>query len=175
MNEKEQWNMYHGALLHDIGKVGIPDSLLQKRGKLDDVEMMQMRSHVQIGARLLEGSNDELLRTAHTIALTHHERWDGSGYPAGLIAKEIPIEGRIVAVCDVFDALLSERYYKSAWTLDVVLQYIRARSGTEFDPQVVDALLTCLPEILASRSNSQSSIRPGVAPTVVDPNVRRAA
>jgi putative two-component system response regulator len=140
-------HLFHGALLHDIGKVGIPDALLQKRAPLTEDEICQMRQHVQIGARLLEGSQDPLLRTAHAIALTHHERWDGTGYPSGLQGEEIPLEGRIAAVCDVFDALLSKRHYKDAWSDEAAQEYLRSRRGRDFDPQVVDALLRCLPKL----------------------------
>lgn len=148
--EEERLNhVFHGALLHDIGKVGVPDELLQKRAPLTEEEVQQMRRHVEIGARLLEGSQDPLLRTAHTIALTHHERWDGSGYPTGLKGEEIPLEGRIAAVCDVFDALLSKRHYKDAWSDEAAQEYLRSRRGRDFDPQVVDALLRCLPVIVA--------------------------
>lgn len=147
LDEERLVHIFHGALLHDIGKVGVPDEILRKRAPLTAEEVRQMREHVQIGARLLEGSDDPLLRTAHTIALTHHERWDGSGYPAGLRGEEIPIEGRIAAVCDVFDALLSKRHYKDAWTAEAAQEYLRSRAGQEFDPRVVEALLRCLPAL----------------------------
>lgn len=153
MDEERLRHLFHGALLHDIGKVGIPDMLLRKRAPLTEDEVFQMRQHVVIGARLLEGSQDPLLRTAHAIALTHHERWDGTGYPAGLKGEAIPLEGRIAAVCDVFDALLSKRHYKDAWSDEAAQEYLRSRRGRDFDPQVVDALLRCLPR-LAEQSQS---------------------
>ncbi|MGV3615673.1 MAG: HD-GYP domain-containing protein [Fimbriimonas sp.] len=145
--EERLHDVYHGALLHDIGKVGVPDELLRKRDPLTPSEVAQMRQHVEIGALLLADSDDSLLRTAHTIALTHHERWDGTGYPAGLRGEEIPIEGRIAAVCDVFDALLSKRHYKEAWSLEAAQEYLRSRRGRDFDPEVVDALFRCVPAL----------------------------
>jgi putative two-component system response regulator len=128
----------HASAMHDIGKIGIPDRILQKPGRLDPEEWATMKTHTTMGATILGGSNAPLIQMAETIARTHHERWDGSGYPAGLAGEEIPLIGRVVAICDVFDALLSVRPYKDAWTLDDALAEIRAQSGRHFDPSLVE-------------------------------------
>lgn len=142
--------MLHAAPLHDVGKIGIPDAILFKRGPLDPDERLVVERHAQLGAELLANGQHPLIRAAHAIALTHHERWDGTGYPCGLEGENIPIEGRIVAVCDVFDALVSSRPYKAGWYyLDAVAEIVRL-SGTHFDPVVVAAFVRCLPEIFES-------------------------
>ena len=135
--------------MHDIGKIGIPDAVLLKPGKLTPEEWTLMKTHCEIGADLLSGSNSETLQLAEIIALTHHERWDGSGYPKGLRGEDIPIEGRIVAIADVFDALTSERPYKKAWTAEEAIAEIKRSSGSHFDPEVVEAFLKCLPGLEA--------------------------
>lgn len=142
----------HASPMHDLGKIGIPDAILLKPGKLTPEEWEIMKTHTTIGATLLTGSESELLKLAESIALTHHEKWNGQGYPQGLQGKAIPIEGRIVAVCDVFDALTSERPYKKAWPTDRALEVIRSDSGTHFDPQVTCAFFQALPEILEIKS-----------------------
>ncbi|WP_257644073.1 response regulator [Luteimonas salinisoli] len=129
------------APLHDIGKIAIPDALLMKPGPLDAEETALMRKHPQIGYDLLSGSQNRFIQLSATIALRHQERYDGSGYPDGLVGEEIPVEARIVAVADVFDALISRRPYKRAWTIDEALGYISENSGKLFDPRCVDALL----------------------------------
>jgi putative nucleotidyltransferase with HDIG domain len=128
-----------GAMLHDIGKIGIPDSILLKPGKLTDEEFDVIRTHTTIGAQLLSGSQAPLLQLAEEIALTHHERWDGSGYPAGLAGDRIPIAGRIVSVVDVFDALTHDRPYKDAWPIGAAVEEILRQAGRQFDPAVVEA------------------------------------
>jgi putative two-component system response regulator len=128
------------APLHDLGKIGMPDGILLKLGKLTDEEFKLMQQHTVIGARLLSGSPHAILQMAEQIALTHHERWDGTGYLAGLKADEIPLVSRIVAVADVFDALTHKRPYKDPWPIDVALQEIEKLQGLQFDPQVVAAL-----------------------------------
>jgi putative two-component system response regulator len=128
------------APLHDLGKIGMPDGILLKLGKLTDEEFKLMQQHTVIGARLLSGSPHAILRMAEQIALTHHERWDGSGYLAGLKADEIPLVSRIVAVADVFDALTHKRPYKDPWPVDAALHEIEKLQGQQFDPQVVAAL-----------------------------------
>lgn len=143
--------MLHASPMHDIGKIGIPDNVLLKPGKLDPAEWEIMKTHATIGAELLDGDDSELLKLARTIALTHHERWDGSGYPSGLAKEEIPQAGRIVAVADVFDALTSSRPYKKGWPLEDAVAFIRDNSGSFFDPVVVEQFLSCLPEVLAIR------------------------
>jgi putative two-component system response regulator len=123
-------------LLHDIGKIGIPDGILHKPGKLEPEERAIMQTHTLIGSQLLEGSPSSLLQTAEAIARTHHERWDGDGYPAGLAGEEIPWAGRVAALCDVYDALLTERPYKRAWTIAEALAHIEAEAGRHFDPDL---------------------------------------
>ena len=127
--------------LHDIGKIGIPDQILLKPGRLDVFEMDIMKEHAEKGARILSGSQCSVISVAEQIARSHHERWDGSGYPYGLIGNDIPLPGRITAVADVFDALLSARPYKKEWTFDDAINYISVQSGKHFDPDVVKALL----------------------------------
>ena len=124
------------SLLHDLGKIGIPDDILRKPGRLTGDERAMMQTHTTIGAELLAGSSSPLLQTAEAIARTHHERWDGTGYPAGLAGEQIPLAGRIAAICDVFDALLTERPYKRAWSLEETLGYIEAERGRHFDPEL---------------------------------------
>lgn len=142
------------ALLHDIGKIGVPHTILAKPGMLDPDERAAVEGHSLYGAHILEGSEDPVLATGHTICLTHHERWDGKGYPNGMIGAAIPIEGRIVAVVDVFDALTSERPYKEAWSSEEARQAIIDGSGGQFDPEVVDAFLEVYDEIVALRGAS---------------------
>jgi HD-GYP domain-containing protein (c-di-GMP phosphodiesterase class II) len=131
----------HASALHDVGKVGIPDEILLKPGNLDPAEWAQMQTHTTIGASILSGSRSELVQLAEEIALSHHERWDGSGYPQGLSGAQIPLAARICAVCDVFDALLSPRPYKDAWPLGDVITELAGLRGTHLDPALVDAFL----------------------------------
>lgn len=140
--------LLNAAPMHDIGKIGIPDAVLRKPGKLDEQEWAVMRQHVEIGARIIGEHASGLLRTAQRIALTHHEKWDGSGYPNGLSGEEIPLEGRIVAIADVFDALTSVRPYKAAWTVEAAVGLLREESGRHFDPQLVELFIQQLPAIL---------------------------
>jgi HD-GYP domain-containing protein (c-di-GMP phosphodiesterase class II) len=132
--------LLHAAPMHDIGKVGVPDSILHKAGPLEAGEWETMRRHTTIGAEILTGSRSPVVRMAEVVALTHHERWDGSGYPRGLAGEEIPLVGRICAVADVFDALVSSRPYKPAWPIDEALAELERRGGTLFDPMLVDLL-----------------------------------
>jgi putative two-component system response regulator len=127
--------------LHDIGKIAIPDSILRKPGSLTSDEFAVMQTHTTIGAQMLAGSEFPVLQTASTTALTHHERFDGAGYPRGLAGEEIPIEGRIAAVADVFDALTSDRVYRPAFAPEVALEMMREESGKQFDPVVLGVLL----------------------------------
>ena len=129
------------ARLHDIGKIGIPDQVLLKPGKLTDEEYAMMKQHTTIGAGMLSGSSSPLMRLAEEIALSHHERWDGKGYPRGLAGRDIPLSGRIVAVADVFDALTHERPYKDAWGIERVINELQAMRGSQFDSKVVNAFL----------------------------------
>ncbi|CAL95066.1 HD-GYP domain-containing protein [Azoarcus olearius] len=144
----------HASPMHDIGKIGIADAILLKPGQLDPDEWEIMKSHTMIGAELLAGDDSELFRMAREIALTHHEKWDGSGYPHGLAGEAIPLAGRIVAVADVFDALTSRRPYKGPWTTEAAVDFIRERAGSAFDPAVVEHFLAVLPEVAAIRSAS---------------------
>ncbi|MBK9625112.1 MAG: response regulator [Rhodocyclaceae bacterium] len=137
--------------MHDIGKIGIPDGILLKAGKFEPHEWQIMQTHATIGADILSDGDSDLLRLASLIALTHHEKWDGSGYPSGLAGNAIPQAGRIVAIADVFDALTSARPYKRAWSIEQAVALITERSGTHFDPEVVEHFHQCLPEILIMR------------------------
>jgi putative two-component system response regulator len=140
------------APMHDIGKVGVPDSILHKPGPLDDGERDRMRRHTTVGAEILAGSRSSIVRMAEEIALTHHEHWDGSGYPRGLRGTEIPLVGRICAVGDVFDALISARPYKHAWSIDEALAELERQAGVLLDPDLVAALLRMrddLPRLIA--------------------------
>jgi putative two-component system response regulator len=141
--------LVHAAPMHDIGKIGIPDQVLLKPGKLDDEELAVMRTHPQLGADILDKSTSALIKLAHTVALYHHEKWDGTGYPFGMKGEEIPLEARIVAVADVFDALLSKRPYKEAWPVEKAVEEIKSQVNRHFDPQVVEAMLSCLPDLIA--------------------------
>ena len=143
--------MLNASPMHDIGKIGIPDAVLLKPGKLDPAEWAVMQTHATIGGRLLDGDDSELLRTAREIALSHHEKWDGSGYPAGLAGEAIPLSGRIVAVADVFDALTSIRPYKRAWPVAEAVAHIEQQAGLHFDPAVVAAFMQVLPEVVEVR------------------------
>ena len=137
------------ALLHDLGKIGIPDAILLKPGKLTPAEFERVKAHPEIGARILDGCNEPLMQMARDIALTHHERWDGTGYPRKLGRKRIPLCGRIVAVADAFDVITHERPYKPARAIPWAIQAIQDDRGKQFDPSVVDALLA-LPEVAAA-------------------------
>ncbi len=135
------------TILHDVGKIGIPDSILLKPGKLSPEEFDVMKQHPLIGGDMLKGLDSSLFRTAREIALTHHEKWDGTGYPRGLEGENIPLGGRIVALCDVFDALLLERPYKNAWTPDEAFAEIARGRGSHFDPDLTDLFLSLEGEI----------------------------
>jgi two-component system response regulator RpfG len=130
------------APLHDIGKIGLPDAIVRKPGLLTPEETEFMRSHPRIGHDILAGSSSRFVQLGATIALRHHERWDGSGYPDGMAGRDIPVAARIVAVADVLDALTTPRPYRGAWSLDQALEYLQAEAGGKFDPEVVAAVLT---------------------------------
>jgi putative two-component system response regulator len=134
------------APLHDVGKIAVPDSVLLKLGRLTSDEFDVIKSHTEVGARILSGSHHPLLRLAEQIALTHHEHWDGSGYQPSMHGEEIPLVSRIVAVADVFDALTHARPYKKAWSVEDALAEIQRQRGHQFDPQVVDAFVELLRE-----------------------------
>jgi putative two-component system response regulator len=134
--------------MHDVGKIGVRDDVLRKPGKLTEDEMDEMRQHPFIGSEILAGSDSELLRLGGQIALTHHERWDGSGYPNGLAGDQIPFEGRIVAIADVFDALTSERSYKPAFEVDHAVAIMTEERGSHFDPDLLDMFLAMVDEVV---------------------------
>ncbi|MCX4188989.1 response regulator [Methylophaga sp. OBS3] len=136
------------APMHDIGKIGIADNILLKPGKLTPEEFEEMKKHTLIGAEILANSRSRLIKLAHTVAIAHHEKWDGSGYPNGLKGEEIPIEARIVAIADVFDALTSARPYKAAWSVEDAIEFLQSQAGKHIDPALPDILVANLPEIL---------------------------
>lgn len=147
LSEEESTLLGRAATMHDIGKIGLPDTILLKSQRLSHVEREIMKTHTGIGAKLLSGSNSKVLQAAEVIVRTHHERWDGSGYMKGLKGEEIPLYGRIAGICDVFDALISDRPYKKAWPISKALNEIEQRSGTYFDPRLVKLILKLEPEI----------------------------
>jgi two-component system, response regulator RpfG len=142
LSEEEAETIELAAPLHDIGKIGIADSILLKKGPLDDIELKKMRRHPLIGYEILQDSPSKYLQKGCEIALAHHERYDGMGYPYSLKGNDIPLAARIVAIADVFDALTSERPYKEAWSIDKALEYISNESGKHFDPYLVEAMLS---------------------------------
>jgi putative two-component system response regulator len=141
LSEDEQRLLLLATPMHDVGKVSTPDAILLKRGKLTDAEWMIMKDHARVGYQILAGSSSRVLQLAAEIALSHHEKWDGSGYPHGAQGTDIPLAARIAAIGDVFDALISERPYKRAWTQAEAFQEIRTRSGSHFDPLLAEAFL----------------------------------
>lgn len=149
--EAEQELLLEAAPMHDIGKVGTPDSILLKPGRLSPEEFEIMKQHSTIGYEILRDSPSPLLQCAATVAYTHHEKFDGSGYPRGLAGEAIPLWGRITAVADVFDALTSQRPYKNAWPLDEARDFLKNYAGVHFDPACVEAFLSGWPEMLAIR------------------------
>lgn len=157
MGKSERWceKLLHAAPMHDIGKIGIPDAIMLKPGKLTDDEFDVMKTHPRIGAEILGNSTAELMVMAKNVALYHHEKWNGSGYPERLSGKDIPLEARIVALADVFDALTSERPYKRAWSVEEACEYIHDSRGEHFDPEVVEAFDQCLPDILKIKERWQ--------------------
>ena len=134
--------------MHDVGKIGIPDHILLKPGPLDVAEWKIMKGHPEIGKEIIGYHDSPLLRDAQTIALTHHEKWDGSGYPHQLKGDKIPLIGRIIAIVDVFDALTTERPYKKAWSVEDAITLIKLESGKHFDPELVSLFIDILPSIL---------------------------
>lgn len=139
------------SAMHDIGKIGIPDSILLKPGKLTDTEFETMKTHTTVGAAILSGSQYKLLNVAEVVARHHHEKWDGTGYPCGLKGQNIPLEARIVAVVDCFDAMLSRRPYKSPMEPETVVDIMKKGRGTEYDPDILDALLNNIGSVMSIR------------------------
>jgi HD-GYP domain-containing protein (c-di-GMP phosphodiesterase class II) len=152
--------------LHDVGKIAIPDAILLHPGIFEPHERQIMTTHATLGAQMLAGSSTSLIQMAEMLALTHHERWDGTGYPAGLAGEDIPLEGRICAICDVFDALISHRRYKAGWTLEAALAEIKRGSGSHFDPHLTDLFLAIAPRLYRELA---TQIDPGIpAPSPYD-------
>ncbi|WP_024871236.1 HD domain-containing phosphohydrolase [Tolumonas lignilytica] len=149
----------NAAPMHDIGKIGVPDHILKKPGKFTPEEWDIMRRHPQIGADIIGHHPAGLLRMAHLVALTHHEKWNGTGYPYQLEGEDIPIEGRIVAIADVFDALTSERPYKKAWSVDDAVQHLKDESGQHFDPHLIPVFIDHLDEILQIKERWPENIK----------------
>lgn len=165
ISEDETWIdlVFNAAPMHDIGKIGIPDSILLKSGKLTDDEWDIMRQHPVYGTEILGEHESPLLNMARQISLTHHEKWDGSGYPAGLKEEEIPLEGRIVAIADVFDALTTERPYKKAWSVEDAVKMIDENSGKHFDPGLVPRMHEMMPEFLDIKERYEEEVEvPGL-------------
>ncbi len=148
---EEQELILEAAPMHDIGKVGIPDAILLKPGKLTPTEFFFMKEHPKIGYEILNGSASKLMQIAAEIALSHHEKYDGSGYPCGLKGEDIPIYGRIIAVADVFDALTSARPYKAAWNMEDAVNFLKENSGKHFDPACVEAFFKDWDTVLGIR------------------------
>ena len=147
MSDEDAGLLLMAAPMHDIGKIGIPDHILLKPGKLTDDEREVIKTHSMIGAEILGEHEWPLMQMARQVALTHHEKWDGTGYPMGLKGEDIPLVGRICAVADVFDALTSDRPYKKGWTIEDAANFIQENSASHFDPVLVEKFLECLPEI----------------------------
>lgn len=141
--------VYHASPMHDIGKIGIPDHVLLKPGKLDAEEWELMKKHPEYGAKIIGDQSSDVLKMAGEIAISHHERWDGTGYPNGLNGQDIPLAGRIVAICDVFDALTSERPYKKAWSIEDAAKHIVEGAGAHFDPALCELFKECVDDFYA--------------------------
>lgn len=154
--DKEVKNIRYASPMHDVGKIGIPDSILTKPGKLTDEEFNIIKTHTTIGGQILANSKSEVLKVAEQIAITHHEKWNGKGYPQGLAGDEIPLVGRIVGLADVFDALTSKRPYKEPFPVKVALDIIKKERGQHFDPDVVDVFFEHIDEILKIQSEVAS-------------------
>ena len=149
LTRQEIENISYAAPMHDVGKIGIPDSIILKNGRLDDDEFSIVKSHTTIGAVILENARGTVLQTAQIIALSHHEHWNGRGYPNGLAGEDIPLPARIVALTDTFDALTSRRPYKSPYPIDISCEIIRNERERHFDPAIVDLFLENIDEVIA--------------------------
>jgi response regulator RpfG family c-di-GMP phosphodiesterase len=159
LSEEETYTLEFASPMHDIGKIGIPDAILNKPGKLTIDEFSIMQEHALIGFEILSASAKGMLKAAAIVAYEHHEKWDGSGYPKGLKGEEIHIYGRITAVADVFDALGSDRCYKKAWPLDDILTLFKEESGKQFEPRLVELLLENLDGFIEIRDKFKDSIQ----------------
>lgn len=152
MSVNDAMLLAQAAPMHDTGKIGIPDAILKAPRKLTDEEMELMKTHSQIGFDILRKSNTPLFQLAAEIALSHHEKWDGSGYPNGASGHAIPLSGRIVAIADVFDALTMSRPYKNAWPVDEAFAHIEKGAGQHFDPELVSLFIESKDEVLATKA-----------------------
>ena len=161
MSKKDCYLILNASPMHDIGKVGIPDRILLKPGPLNEEEWVIMKTHAAIGSKILVNSRLKLLKIAATIAVSHHEKWNGKGYPQGLSGNNIPIWGRITAIADVFDALTSKRPYKEAWNEEKAFELIRNEKGNHFDPDVTDAFFRVLPDIRTIKNKYQDNENEG--------------
>lgn len=155
MGEQQAELLRQAAPMHDVGKIGIPDAILLKPGRLTPDEFDHMKQHAAIGAQILANSSSPLLQLAHKLAIEHHEKWDGSGYPNGLKGEQISVEGRIVAIADVFDALTSKRPYKEAWGVEEALEHMQAQAGKHFDPHLINLFVNKLDAIIAIKNAYQ--------------------
>jgi putative two-component system response regulator len=155
IGQTNRWanNIMIASRLHDVGKIGITDGVLLKPGRLDETERAMMQQHPLIGGQIIPDHPSDVIGMARRIALTHHEHWNGAGYPIGLRGEEIPLEGRIAAICDVYDALLSRRPYKDSWSAERVEAYLRSSAGHHFDPRLIDAFLALRGEMDAIRQD----------------------
>jgi len=160
LNKQTVEDLLYTAPMHDAGKIGIPDHILLKPSKLNNKEWETMKQHTIVGAQILAGSGAKFIKLAEIIALTHHERWDGSGYPKGLKGSKIPLIGRIAAIADVFDALTSKRPYRiKPFSLEEAFNYIKEGRGRHFDPKVVDAFFATKDEIVLIKENIETNIK----------------
>jgi len=157
LSDNEVQNILYTAPMHDVGKVGIPDSILMKKGKLTKEEFDVIKTHSAMGAKILSNSKSDIIKTAEQIALTHHEKWNGKGYPQGLSGKKIPLVGRIVCLADIFDALTSKRPYKDPYPAEVACEIIKKEYGEQFDPDVADVFLENIDEALKIKAKISST------------------
>jgi len=153
LKDSEIQNILYAAPMHDVGKIGVPEHILLKPGKLSDAEFEVVKTHTTIGAKILANSKAEVLQIAQKIAIAHHEKWNGKGYPQGLSGKKIPLTARIVAIVDTFDALTTRRPYKDPYPVEVACDIIRKETGQHFDPDVVEVFLEHIDEVLAIKKD----------------------
>ncbi|MFO1318455.1 MAG: response regulator [Burkholderiales bacterium] len=152
LGDDEADDLLNAAAMHDVGKIGIADAILLKNGPLNEEEWVQMRRHPEMGAAIIGEHSSRLLQMARRVALGHHEKWDGSGYPSGAKGRDIPLEARIVAIADVFDALTSNRPYKKAWPVEDAVAWLQRHAGSQFDPELVERFIGCMPQVLEIRA-----------------------
>ena len=149
LSEEDAKNIFHASPMHDIGKLTIPDKILRKSDKLTEEELKVMKTHTTAAHRFLKSSKRKIIQAADVIAMQHHEKWDGTGYPKGLQGDEIHIYGRIVSIVDVFDALTHKRYYKEAWDMNRSINYMKEHAGVHFDPQLIDIFMEHIDEFIS--------------------------